>query len=318
MKPLVSVICLCYNHGAYVRQAVESVLVQSYPNVEIIVWDDGSSDNSPSVIRQLNAEYPRLIIHLSESNEGNCRAFNRAFAETRGEYIIDFSADDLMHTERISRQVQKFSELDHTTGVVFTDATYIDESGAFIRHHFEHLIRRKLLNEIPEGHVFRQLLSTYFIASPTMMMRRSVLDLLGGYDEQLSYEDFDLWVRSARVFKYSYLAERLTFIRKVRTSMSANLYRIGDRQLHSTYLVCLKAVGLCYDDGDRAALVRRTRYELRHATLTQNHQEAELFSKLLKVLNAHTFQDGIWQMANQLRLPLRGLRRIYQWWTERV
>ena len=242
-EPLVTVICLCYNHERFVKEAIESVIKQSYASLQIIVWDDASTDNSPTVIRELAKRYPQLEVTLSEKNEGNCRAFNRAYLQAKGEFIIDFSTDDVMHELRLEKQLKHFSKTDENTGVVFTDATYIDEHGAFIRHHYEHLFRHRLINEVATGDVFRTVLDTYYIASPTMMMRRSVLDILGGYDEQLAYEDFDLWVRSARIFRYAFLDERLTFIRKSPTAMSSGWYEPGDKQLTSTYLVCLKGSG---------------------------------------------------------------------------
>jgi len=219
-----------------------------------------------------------------------------------------------MEQTRIEKQVKVFLASDDQTGVVFTDATYISESGATLRHHYEHLFRHHLITRVATGDVFRNVLTTYYIASPTMMMRRSVLDTLGGYDEQLSYEDFDLWVRSARVFKYAFLDERLTQIRKSANAMSTGWYAIGDRQLLSTYHVCLKAVELCRDDGDRRALLRRVKYELKHSALSGNREEAMLFWRLLKAIDVPHAKDRFWYAVNSSRVPLAWLRRLYQRW----
>lgn len=310
-RPLVSVICLCYNHERFVRTAVESVLRQSYQPLQVIVWDDASTDNSPSVIRELKNEHPQLEVALSSKNEGNCKAFNGAYALVRGDYVIDLSTDDVMHERRIEKQVAFFETLDAATGVVFTDATYIDENGAILRHHYEYLRQHRLITGVPSGDVFRKLLTTYYIASPTMMMRRVVLDALGGYDQDLAYEDFDLWIRSSRTFRYAFLDERLTFIRQTPNALSSGWYIPGDRQLHSTYLVCLKALELCRDDGDRAALIHRVRYELKHAVWSGNHNEAELFWQLLNRLHGVRFTDRAWHALNALHLPLSPLRRLY-------
>jgi glycosyltransferase involved in cell wall biosynthesis len=312
-EPLVTVICLCYNHERFLKQAIESVIKQSHASIQIIVWDDASSDNSPTVIRQLAKVYPQLEVTLSEKNEGNCRAFNRAYLQARGEFIVDFSTDDVMHELRLEKQLKHFSLADEDTGVVFTDATYIDEHGAFIRHHYEHLFRYRLINEVAAGNVFSSVLDTYYIASPTMMMRRSVLDRLGGYDEDLAYEDFDLWVRSARMFRYAFLDERLTFIRKSASAMSSTWYEVGDKQLKSTYLVCLKAVELCQSDDERQALIRRVKYEFKHSAVSGNRTEAGLFWKLLNTLSPVDGRDKFWFVINAMRLPLGKLRRLYHW-----
>ena len=146
-----------------------------------------------------------------------------------------------------------------------------------------------------------------------MMMRRDVLDMLGGYDEQLAYEDFDLWVRSARIFRYAFLDERLTFIRKSPNAMSSGWYKVGDKQLTSTYLVCLKAVKLCRNDDERQALIRRVKYEFKHSAVSGNHTEAALFWKLLSTLRSTDIRDQFWFAINTMRLPLAKLRRLYHW-----
>lgn len=194
--PLVSVICLCYNHARFVREAVVSVVGQTYKNLQVIVADDNSNDGSVSEIQKLKAEYPFLEILLLTHNVGNCKAFNSAFKLAKGKFIIDFATDDVMMPDRIEKQVLYFEQSDQHVGVVFTDATYIDEAGKFIRNHFPYLLKKKLITHIPQGDVYRDVLSTYFIPGPTMMVRREVLDFLGGYDEELTYEDFDFWVRS--------------------------------------------------------------------------------------------------------------------------
>lgn len=309
--PLVSVVCLCYNQRDWVEAAIASVVGQTYPNIEILIADDASTDGSREVIERIHARHPGVRIFLSDVNRGNCAAFNAAFRETRGAFIVDFSADDIMHPERIEKQMRKFAELDESYGVVFTDADYIDEAGATIRRHYSYLRSKGLLARVPDADVFRDVLSRYFIAAPTMLVRRSVFDALGGYDESLAYEDFDFWVRSSREFKYAYVDEALTLIRKSANSMSAGWYEPGDRQLYSTYLVCRKAMGLSRDEEDRKALARRVRYELRQSVLSDNRREAMLFYRLLTELDAPSLTDRIFRAINWTQLPLGGLRHLY-------
>lgn len=311
MKPLVSIICLCYNHAAFVRQAVESVIQQSYSPMQIIVADDASSDGSVAEIEKLKDEYPFLELFLLPNNVGNCKAFNAAFRLVKGDFVIDFATDDLMMPDRIEKQVKFFESVDQTVGLVFTDAIYINEEGSFQRNHFEYLFQKRLISSIPQGDVYREVLSTYFIPGPTMMVRREVFDVLGGYDESLAYEDFDFWVRSSRYYRFAFLNEKLTCIRKVRGSMSAGWYVPGDKQLHSTYLVCKKAELLNRDDGDNQALVVRVRYEFRQSVISGNYPEAILFYKLLEELKGVRLVDSILMFANRRRIPLSGLRRWY-------
>lgn len=310
---------MCYNQRAWVESAVDSVLQQTYPNIELIVADDGSTDGSQETIQKIGVKYPQIQIILSAVNKGNCRAFNEAFRKTRGEFIVDFAADDVMAPERIEKQVKRFGELDDSYGVVFTDADYIDHEGKFIRTHFAYLSARELLKTIPEGDVFRDVLSRYFIAAPTMLVRRKVLDTLGGYDESLAYEDFDFWVRSSRIFKYALVHEPLTQIRRTGQSMREGLYKRGDRMLHSTYMVCLKAAELTRDQEDLAALIKRVRYELRQSVFSDNRTEGKLFYTLLRKLTPVTITDKFLDLLARTRIPMRAFRDTYQFlrWSKR-
>lgn len=310
-RPLVSVICLCYNQRRWVEEAIESVVRQTYPNIEIILVDDASTDGSQAIIERIKTRHPEIKTLLSMINRGNCAAFNAALRETRGEYIVDLAADDVMKPDRIEKQVARFNALDERYGVVFTDAEYIDADGKFVRRHYAHLRSKGLIDVVPEGDVYRYVLSRFFIAAPTMLVRRAVFEKLGGYDESLSYEDFDFWVRSSRYFMYAFLNEPLTLIRRTGKSMSSGWYKRGDRMLHSTYLICRKAVDLNRDDEDRRALIQRVRYEMRQSVLSDNRKEAMLFYRLLKELDMPSLGDRIFRAINWAQLPMSGLRDLY-------
>lgn len=255
--------------------------------------------------------HPSIEIILSTKNRGNCAAFNEAYKKVTGDFIIDFAADDVMMPQRIEKQVDFFHQLDSSYGVIFTDAEYIDGDGKFIRNHYKYLFDKKLVTKVPVGDVYRDVLTTYFIASPTMMVRREVLDKIGGYDEELVYEDFDFWVRSSRIFKYAFLNESLTKIRRTGHSMSSGWYRVGDRQLYSTYLVCRKAMRLNRDEDDVNALLRRIRYELRQAVFSENHNEAKLFFAMLKEMKKVQLADRWLMRIDAFKLPLSRIREFY-------
>lgn len=311
--PLVSVICLCYNHARFVEEAIQSVLAQSYTNIQIIVVDDASTDNSVTVIREVISRSGRSDIQFLPlpQNIGNCSAFNRGLALAKGEYIIDLATDDYMVPGRIERQVEFFSSLDESYGVIFSDAIYVNEEGNFLYNHFEELQRKRLVYTIPQGDVFKDILTTYFIPSPAMMTRKRVFDELGGYDEELAYEDFDFWVRSSRLYKYNYTDEKLTVVRKSARSMSTGWYKIGDRQLHSTYLVCRKAQKMIKTPEERNALVSRVRYELRQSIFSENFTEGKLFFVLLKELIPLSISDRLLSYMLMLKLPLASVRNLY-------
>jgi glycosyltransferase involved in cell wall biosynthesis len=311
-KPLVSVICLCYNQARFVKEAIQSVLTQNYSSIQLIVVDDASNDGSRKAIEDAVKETSVELLFFPE-NQGNCKAFNQALATAKGDYVIDFAADDIMSSDRVEKQVSFFQSLPSDYGVVFTDAIYIDGSGNYLRDHYAYLKKKRLINHIPHGNVYSDVIAHYFIASPTMMIKKKVFDELGGYDEDLSYEDFDFWVRSSRKFNYGFLNEKLTLIRRSGNSMSSGWYKHGDTQLASTYLVCKKIVTLNTSDEENQALLVRLRFELRQSTLSQNKKEAKLFYQLLLSISATTLLDRFFLLIARMSLPLSPIRNLYHW-----
>ena len=311
MNPLVSVICLCFNHERFVREAIESVLNQTYSNIQLIVVDDGSQDGSVAIIEEIARQHSQITFLQLKENIGNCAAFNKGLDLAKGEFVIDFATDDVMLSDRIEKQVSLFSKLDPSYGVVFTNADYIDSVGRKLRNHQEHLLAKGLISKMPEGNVFRDILIRYFICSPTMMIRKEVLDQMKGYDENLVYEDFDFWVRSSCNFKYAYSNEVTTKVRRTGNSMSSGWYMQGDKQLHSTYLVCQKAMELCKDEEDTQALLTRVRYEFKQAIFSGNRSEAKLFGQLEKKIDGHRFEFYLFSFLSWLPLPWPWIRKKY-------
>ena len=123
--PLVTVVCVCYNHERFVEEALNSLIQQTYKNLQIIVVDDASKDASVEKIRGVDIKDRNVEFVFHESNQGYCRAFNRVLTKIKGEYFIDFAADDVMMPDRIEKQVRKFESLDGSYGVVFTDAAAV-------------------------------------------------------------------------------------------------------------------------------------------------------------------------------------------------
>jgi glycosyltransferase involved in cell wall biosynthesis len=275
--PLVSVICLCYNHARFVKEAIESVRLQTHPRVQLVVVDDASTDNSVQVIRESIQGRPEITFLSLPQNLGNCRAFNKGFATSSGSFIIDLAADDVLMPNRIEAGLNAFASLGLDYGVHFSDAELIDEAGNRIGYHSDRFPHAS----IPQGGIYKDLISRYFINSPTMMMRRSVLEKLGGYDESLAYEDFDFWIRSSREWKYAYTPEPLVRKRMLKNSMSTSQYRKKSIQLASTFRVCEKILQLNRTPDETRALSKRIRYEMKRAALLREWGLALGYFKLL-------------------------------------
>jgi glycosyltransferase involved in cell wall biosynthesis len=201
-QPLVTVVCVCYNQADYVEYALTSVLNQTYTSIELIVVDDASTDHSWPLICDFAERHPGVRVLQNAQNSGNCMAFNRGLALAKGKYLIDLAADDLLLPERVARQVALFESLTESYGVIFGNVELIDKWGISLGYFYPADAGHTGHHSIPSGDIYEAIVRRSFISAPSMMMRKQVLTALGGYDESLSYEDFDFWVRSARRYQY--------------------------------------------------------------------------------------------------------------------
>ncbi len=311
IKSWVSIICTCYNHEEFVAEALRSVVAQDYPNVELIVIDNGSTDGSAACIARFVEQHPAVRFIQNPANVGLNRAFNQGLALAGGRHIIDLSADDVLLPNRIARQTDRFEQLTGAYAVVFSNAAYIDEQGCQTATHYPLDGNGRARIRVPSGDVFESVLASYFICTPTMMMRRDVLNELGGYDETLSYEDFDFWVRSSRLYHYAYVDEVLTLKRQLPHSLSAQVSLPGNELLPSTLAVCHKALARCRLPTEHRALANRIRTFIRKAFYAEQFALALAFGQLLGRIERPGLTTSLILQLSHLQPPVNRLYRHY-------
>lgn len=299
-KPLVSVICLCYNHDNYVKQAIESVLCQTYENTELIVVDDASTDGSRSIINYISKTHG-FQAHYNPTNQGNCKSFNIGFKLSHGEYIIDLAADDQLMPTRVVAGINNLETKGNEYAIDFCDIELIDENGQSKGSHFRRDEHGKLIENIVQGDIYSTLVERYFISAPSMMMGRNVLEELKGYDEKLSYEDFDFWVRSARNYKYAFTNQVLVKKRILYKSLSSIQYQRKNRHCLSTAIVCEKAYKLNRSEEENKALLKRINYELKWALITENWEASMKFIDLKKKLLKSHWSFGLLNLIIKIK-----------------
>ncbi|HNP18251.1 MAG TPA: glycosyltransferase [Fulvivirga sp.] len=280
-NPLVSVICLCYNHERFVKASIRSVIEQTYPNIEIIVVDDHSTDSSVREIENLQIEYPQIKFYPLNENVGNCKAFNIGLANSTGDFIIDLASDDLLLADRVSKGVIALNNAGELYGVNFCNAAIINDESIILNHFYPIDQNGRANATVPQGDLYVDLIKKYFICSPTMLIRREVFTKLNGYDEELAYEDFDFWVRSARDFNYCFTDEVLVQKRKLKGSMSERQYQRKSEQMRSTLVVCKKIMDMNRTKSEKKALRKRIYYEMRQCIKVM---DTRLFFDYLKLL----------------------------------
>lgn len=299
---LVTVICLCFNQARLVEKAIQSVLDQTYRYIELIVVDDASTDESQTIIERLSKTYG-FKAHFNPSNLGNCKSFNIGFNLSKGEFIIDLAADDELLPSRINEGVKNLDAKGSQYAVDFCDVELIDEKGQSKGSHFKRSKEGKLIEKVPEGDIYSTLVERYFISAPSMMMRRTVLEDLHGYDEHLSYEDFDFWVRSSRQHKYAFTNKILVKKHILSTSLSAIQYKRKNVHCLSTAMVCEKVLGLNKTAEENQALLKRINYELKWSLITENWEASANFLELKKRLLKSQWNNGLINVIIRIKPP---------------
>ncbi len=205
--PLVSIICLCYNHASWVEEALHSVKKQTYPNIELIIVDDNSTDDSKQVITKWIANDEATTFIANPGNLGNTKSFNNALKLAKGDFIIDFATDDVLMPNCVSLLIEKFKITSHSNvGIVYGNAERIDENGNAISPFFSVDSLGKTTPAIPTGNIYYNVVhSGSVVCAVAMLVKRKVYETIGAYDETLAYEDLDFWIRASRVYDFDYV-----------------------------------------------------------------------------------------------------------------
>jgi len=208
--PEVTAIIAAYNAQRYVEQAVRSVLEQTVEDLEVLVVDDGSTDETPEIIRRFDD--PRVRI-FRQPNAGQTVAKNRGIYESTGRYVGFCDADDRWHPQKLEKQLPVFDR-SAEIAVVYSSERSIDEVGNSIPDRVD-AVRR--------GRVLDDLFIENFVPFGTAIVRRSCLLEVGGFDESLRMGiDWDLWLRIAAKYEFDYVPDDLSIYRKWSGQMSTD------------------------------------------------------------------------------------------------
>jgi glycosyltransferase involved in cell wall biosynthesis len=181
-KPLVSAIIPTYNRGWIIKEAVDSVMSQDYRDFELIIVDDGSTDNTPEILNSYRGD----ILVFKQENQGVSAARNRGIAEASGRFIAFLDSDDLWLPQKLFRQVEFFNK-NPDAQICQTEETWIRKG---VR------VNPKKRHKKPWGMIFEPSLALCLVSPSAVMIRRSLFEEVGGFDETLpACEDYDLWLR---------------------------------------------------------------------------------------------------------------------------
>ena len=220
----VSVIIPTYNRADYVGEAIRSVQAQTYPHVEIIVADDGSTDNTADIV----GEFGDAVIYIMLPHRGQpAPTRNAGLRAATGEFIALLDSDDLFLRSKLALQMAAFGAHPEA-GLVYSNGHYFrddpDQPTGYVLDGLP----------TPSGDVLAELMRGNFLAPPVVLIRRTCLDVVGAFDENpglLVAEDYDLWLRIAAQSPVIYSPGDVAAIRRHRQGISRDVATLRSRAL---------------------------------------------------------------------------------------
>jgi glycosyltransferase involved in cell wall biosynthesis len=226
--PRVSVIIPSFNHDKYIAETIGSVLRQTYQDFEIVITDDGSTDNTVEVVKSFHD--PRIRWFAFPKNRGACIAANHCVEQSRGEYIAMLSSDDIFIEEKLEKQVA-FLDEHPEYGVVLSRAQIIDEDGQdFLQE--DHFYTKVFIQ--PNRNRWAWLNHFFYqgncLCHPSALIRRECYQTIGLYDPRFAQlPDFDFWIRICSQYEIYILAENLLKFRIRQNEANASSSRLDAR-----------------------------------------------------------------------------------------
>lgn len=270
---VVTVICSCYNHHKFVCESLQSLLNQTYRNIQIIVVDDYSTDNSVEVIEQFITKHPEIVFIKNESNLGLTKSVTNALNYAKGAFIIDLAADDLLLPTCIEIQINTFKNSEYKNlAIVYGNAELITEEGNNSSYYFDVNAALKTKNKIPSGDIYKNIIDMdTTICSVSAMYDKAIFDMLNGYDTTLVYEDLDFWIRASRDYNIEFIDQVIMQKRTVSNSLQTTLYTKKNKNSYSTLTIFRKAYKLNKNKEEHLALSKRVNFEILNSFRTKNY-----------------------------------------------
>jgi glycosyltransferase involved in cell wall biosynthesis len=224
--PEVSVIIPAYNSARFLAESIPTVLQQTFADFELLVVDDGSTDDTRQVVASFECDARVRYVH--QQNRGGAAARNTGIAHCTGKYIAFLDADDLWAPEKLQKQVAVFQESTQVEAV--HTAAYLVQLDGEQREVSRRILRRPAFLEQT---LYEELLYRMVIigSASSVMVRRPVLQQVGPFHEQTLASDRDMWQRIAEHYDFHYVDEPLVCIRKHQSNMSNDWEKIAESQI---------------------------------------------------------------------------------------
>jgi len=239
--PFVTVVVPAYNHENYVIDCIESILSQDYPNIDLVVINDGSTDGTDEKIRGLTGQGGRPFRYISKENEGLIKTLNLGLKMSDGKYFCELASDDVLLPGSIKKRVE-YLESNPEVDAVFTDAYILDG--------FQKTGRRYMQSRGRQGYDSKYHTFTdgwkgkTRILFPSGMIKRDVIDRFGAFDEDFRYIEDTLFMNQIVIFcKVGYLDEPLMYYRR-HSGHTSRTGRLRQRMMAEGILALEKLIAM--------------------------------------------------------------------------
>jgi len=265
--PKVSVIIPTYNCAKYLSAAIGSVLSQTCQDFEIVVVDDGSTDNTSEIVADYLNNFPNRIKYLYQNNHGIACARNFGIKNSVGEYIALLDADDILLPEKLEKSLLAFADKKEI-GLVHTGVLCINETGELLKQEILQDDYQNRMKKNLSGKIFKQLFfREAHICTSSVILKKECIDKVGLFDEYLSYlgcEDRDLWLKIAEKYEIAYVDLPLVYYRIRRNSMSKNFAKMLKARYYVIEQACLR--------NKLSIFTKRKAYSNLHAEISYGYQ----------------------------------------------
>ncbi|MCH6199320.1 glycosyltransferase [Aquiflexum sp. LQ15W] len=307
--PLVTIILTAFNQGFFIEETLESLKNQEYPNLEVFIVDNGSKDNTRKKIDDwLERGKPIFQFFTIYRNETlpYCQSFNQVFLKSKGKYFIDLSGDDVILPSHISISVTK---LQQSIGAAccFSDVRMVYSNGKS-KTFYKRTSDGHLNQKVKIGDVYSTIVEKNAVCSVSLVFDSYIFRKIGGYDESLSYEDFDIMVRLARNYQFVF-SNHIGIKKRIHSkSFAAGQYLPKkSAMLPSTLKVCQKIKNMNRKPKEDKALVKRVLYEAKHALWSANFESAGGLISLAKGLGAKGLKMSLYASWANMKMDVSGL-----------
>lgn len=309
--PLVSVIMPAYNAEKYISFSIESVISQTYPNIELLVIDDGSTDDTKLIAQTYVEKNKNRVTYIFQENAGPAKARNNGIESAKGEWVSFLDSNDYWIKDHVQLMMDKALS-DEEIDLVYGSKIWVDQNGndwpAELQPNYD----------MPEGWIFAEMFKNNLMSTPSVLVRRKKLLDLGSFNESQTLrvaEDYDLWLRITASSKVGSLPELKFFCRRHDTNTTLN----SEIRARGLITAIENAACLIQDkkvDGDndiKNINVRKRFFELyEHAVLTTYYSRkfAAMRGFILEGISKGIITRNILEKAVLSTLPERLLLKL--------